>query len=467
MKTFSLHIVLSVFVLFIISTLSAKAEATWQSSTADSVHNVHVQKIDSLFADYDHPDTPGCAVSVYHQGETIFNGFFGSANLDYKIPLGMESSFYMASISKQVTAAAAELLILREKLTYEDFVSDYLDDWPEWASDVQIKHLFNHTSGLPDIYALMDIGGISISNVMKLKDYMEVIYKAESLKFEPGSEYSYTNSGYTTLAFLVEIISEKPFSAFVKESILTPLEMNNTHFHDDRHFIIKNRVYSYQPGDDRFRHTYLSNFQGVGPGGLYSTHGDWQQWEAFWSGNVDVSDELNQIKSRMLETEEVNGEPIDYAKGLQLRTWKGQDKVGHSGSFMGFKNDYRRYTDAGYSFLTLCNRGDAEPREKNQKLANLFLEESFNEYLTQYGGTYYNDELDTEYKLIVEEGELILERRLSPSGAMDHEKNDKWSIASWEIEFYRDDADAISGFTLSTGRAKDVDFEKIADLNRQ
>lgn len=463
MKRFYYQTVITILILCIGSAVHAGPFTEWEYSTADSVHGISIQKIDSLFADYDRIDTPGCAVSVFHEGERIFSGFYGSANLDYNIPLGMESSFYMASVSKQFTAAAAALLIIRNELDYHVPVSEYIEEWPEWASEVQVKHLFNHTSGLPDIYALMDIGGISISNVMELEGYMEVIFRAESLKFEPGSEYSYTNSGYSSLAYLVQNISKQPFSEFVKENILDPLDMNNTHFHDNRHKIIKNRVYSYRPGNNGFRHTYLSNFQGVGGGGLYSTHNDWQHWEAFWNGRSDVSDELQELRTIMVITEDVSGSPLDYAKGLQIRTWKGQENIGHSGSFMGFKNDYRRYPETGYSFITLCNRGDAEPGEKNQKLANLFMEDVFTEFLSEFAGTYYNDELDTEYTISVKNGELILERRLSPSGVMQQSNGDKWGISSWEFEFYRDDNEAIAGFSLSTSRAKNVDFVKTGD----
>lgn len=428
----------------------------------DSVQGVAVQKIDSLFANYDNINTPGCAVSVFKDAETLFNGFYGSANLDYEIPLGSKSSFYMASISKQVTAAAASLLLIREELDYNEHVSEYLEEWPDWASGVLVKHLFNHTSGLPDIYGLMDIADISISNVMTLEEYMEIITAAEELKFEAGTDYSYTNSGYTTLAYLIQTVTGSDFSEFVDKELLKPLGMTNTHFHDDRHRVIPNRVYSYAPGTNKqFRHTYLSNFQGVGPGGLYSTHEDWQKWEAYLYGSLEVSGELEEVKNLLLRTETLNGDVMDYARGLQIDSWKGENINGHSGSFMGFKNDYRRYPDSGYSFLTLCNRQDANPGEKNRQLANLFLEERFNTFLRTYEGKYSNSELDTEYKLTVENGELILNRSLSPSGAMEEESLDQWQAGSWEFEFYRDNDGNIAGFKLSTSRAKNVEFEKM------
>lgn len=417
-------------------------------------------EIDQLFSDYDRSDTPGCVVSVFRDGETLYQKSYGLANLDYGIPLASNSSFYMASISKQITAAAAGLLILRGEISYNDSVSDHIEYWPDWADDVTISHLMNHTSGLPDIYALMDIAGISLSNVMTLDDYLEVIRNGESLKHQPGALYSYTNSGYTTLAGVIEKVSGVHFPEFVKQEILDPLGMENSHFHASRHRVIPNRVISYSPGSGQFRQTYLSNFQGVGPGGLYSTHADWEKWETFWSSDSNISEEFIKLKTLMLTREMLNGNPLDYAMGLQISEWKSMQVVGHSGSFMGFKNDYRRYPDQGFSFLTLCNREDADATEKNRNLAKIFLKDRIEQFLEPYSGIYYNSELGTEYELTIEDGNLVLNRRLSPTGPMTEDSFDRWLAGSWEFEFQRDQNDIITGFLLSTGRALHVEFVK-------
>lgn len=428
---------------------------------ADPVNGELLEKIDLIFEIYDTNEAPGCVVSVYQNGETIFQNSYGLANLDYGIALSDSSSFYMASISKQVTAAAVGLLILRGELSPDAPVSDYLDDWPEWAGAVQAGHLFNHTSGLPDMYDLMDIAGISLSNVMTIDDYLEIVKNGESLKHDPGTEYSYTNSGYTVLAKLVQEITGMDFSKFVEQELLEPLGMNSTHFHDNRHRVIPNRAISYAPGSNGFRQTYLSNFQGVGPGGLYSTPSDWQKWDAFWQGGDEISSEFSDLKSLMQERVIMDDEPLNYAMGLQINEWKGEQVIGHSGSFMGFQNDYRQYPSRGYSFLTLCNREDADPSDKNRDLARLFLKDIFEDFLDPYAGIYHSEELETDYKLTIEEGQLILNRRLSPYGPMRETSYDQWQAGSWNFEFQRDENENITGFLLSTGRALDVEFQKI------
>ncbi|MEX0681641.1 MAG: serine hydrolase [Balneolales bacterium] len=459
-------------------------------------------EIYELYREYDTEDAPGCVVAVYRNGKTRYHGAFGMANLDYGIPLSDSSTFYMASVSKQVTAAAAGLLIVRGELNREAKVSGYLEDWPAWAEEVRVKHLFNHTSGLPDLYDLMEIAGISLSNVMNLDDYVSVIKNGESLKHTAGSRFSFTNSGYTILAKLVEVVSGDDFSVFVEKELLKPLGMAATHFHNDRYRVIPNRVISYAPTESgsAFRQTYRSNFQGVGPGGLYSSLRDWRHWEAFWSGHYDFQDstsrrkktgtglqegsreqqwkmndreetspdkqdalrnrseDFQHLRQIMTERTVVNGDTIDYGMGLQLETWQGVSMQGYFGSFMGFKTDVRRFPEHGLAVVTLCNREDADPGDKNRSIARLLLRERFESYLSPYSGTYYNEELQVEYTLTVENGGLKLHRRLHPNGFMTEDAHDKWSISSWEFVFQRDDTGGIQGFVVSTGRAREVEF---------
>ncbi len=450
---------------------------------ADLPDESSLSAIYELFSEYDREDAPGCAVAVYRNGEMAHSATFGMANLDYGIPLTDSSRFYMASVSKQVTAAAAALLVVRGELDYDAAVSDYLDDWPEWASDVRVKHLFNHTSGLPDIYDLMAISGISLSNVMDLDDYMALFYRGETLKNRPGASFSYTNSGYTTLAKLVEAASGKRFSEFVETELLEPLGMTATHFHDDRLRVIPNRVISYapvdaaadeadeeggtdeKPSDDAspaFRQTYLSNFQGVGPGGLYSSLNDWKHWESFWLGTNALPGYFNELRAMMTRREVVRNDTLAYALGLDVETWQGVRMEGHSGSFMGFKTDVRRFPQHDLALLTLCNREDANPGRKNREMARILLQGVFDAFLTPYEGIYHNEELQVDYELTVEDGSLKLIRRLSPRGVMNEEAHDKWRAGSWDFVFQRDDEGRVTGFLVSTGRAREVEFVRKA-----
>ncbi|WP_069131686.1 serine hydrolase [Rhodohalobacter halophilus] len=432
---------------------------------AQTVSNGLNDRVDEIFSQYDGDEIPGCAVSIFQDGQSIFNKGYGIANLDYGIEISDSTRFYMASVSKHVTASAAQLLIIRGELDEHAPVGEYVEEWPEWASEVRVHHLFNHTSGLPDIYGLMRIGGMDINDVMDLEDYIEVIKKGEELMFEPGSDYSYTNSGYSLLAYLVEEISGLSFPEFVHEEFFEPFGMNASHFHNDRTLIIPNRAISYQVSGGNIRRSYPGNFQGVGGGGLYTTLQDWEKWEQFWNGSLSweggiSQDEANQLKESLLAPSFAGGEEIPYRRGLRMEDRKGVRNVNHGGSFQGFKTHYSRYPDAGYSMVTVCNRGDADPGSLNGDIADFILQEQFENYLSEYTGRFVNDELPAEYLLKVEDGNLHLERRLSPNGRMNEVERDVWEAGSWDFEFFRDENGEIAGFLVTTGRAENVEFLK-------
>ncbi|MEX0780544.1 MAG: serine hydrolase domain-containing protein [Balneolales bacterium] len=469
MNTAKLISVITVsFILTGCMTVSSNAAPKPETEKETKSPIVNRSEIEDIFKNYDQENAPGCATAVYQNGETTFSKGYGIANLDYNIPISDSTSFYMASISKQMTAAAAGLLVIRGELDVEATVSTYIDEWPEWASEVKVKHLFNHTSGLPDIYGLMSIYGISTSNVMDLDDYMEVVKMGEELMFKPGSEYAYSNSGYTTLAHLVENITQDKFSQFVDEELLTPLGMNSTHFHDDRHRVIPNRAMSYQKNGDNFRQTYLGNFQGVGPGGLYSTLKDWQRWESFWNGTLQwnggiTAEEAIELKQMMVTPSMAGGKKLTYGMGVHMDTVKGALMNGHGGSFMGFNTDYRRYPEYGVSMVTLCNRADANPQELNQQLADLFLKEYFEAYLSPFEGTYRSEELLTEFTLTIEGSNLKLNRRLSPNGYVTENGDGEWSAGSLDMEFKRNGTGEVIGLYISASRVRDIEFHRISE----
>ena len=312
----------------------------------------------------------------------------------------------------------------------------------------------------------MDIAGISISNVMDLEDYLEVVKMGETLMFHPGSKYSYTNSGYTTLAYLVQEISGQSFARFADRELLRPLGMSSTHFHDDRHRVIPNRAISYQKQNPGFRQSYLGNFQGVGGGGLYSTLQDLERWEAFWYNSTSLdgrltSEEAEALKKLMTTRTKAGNDFIDYGMGLDIEMRKGLQVIGHNGNFMGFQTDYRRYPEQGISMITLCNRGDANPQAINNRMADIILQEQFEAYLAPFEGIYQNDELPVHLRLTLEDGELKLNRRLTPNGLMRENGGDSWNAGSWELVFQRSDDGEVESLIVTTGRARDVEFRRV------
>src|SRR5215470_5249893 len=109
-----------------------------------------VERVDAVFADMEMPQHPGAALLVIDHGESVYSKCYGLADLETQQPITADSSFYLASITKQFTAMAIMLLAEQGKLGYEDRLLAYFPQFPSWGAEIALRHLLHHTSGLPD-----------------------------------------------------------------------------------------------------------------------------------------------------------------------------------------------------------------------------------------------------------------------------------------------------------------------------
>src|SRR6185436_9825595 len=140
---------------------------------------------------------PGCAAAVSLNGESVFEKAFGLADLEHDVPNTPQTIFESGSVAKQFTAAALVLLQQDGKLSIDDPVRKYIPELPDYGAPLTIRHLLNHTSGLRDWGTVMSLTGAGRGDRVITQDLaLDVITNQRSLDFTPGSEYSYSNSGY-------------------------------------------------------------------------------------------------------------------------------------------------------------------------------------------------------------------------------------------------------------------------------
>lgn len=328
--------------------------------------------IDRIFAEWDKPGSPGCALGVVRDGRFVYERGYGMANLDYDIPNGPRMVYYIGSDSKQFTAAAVALLALRGQLSLDDDVRKYFPELPDYGTPVRIRHLIHHTSGIRDIYTLMALRGDRLEDVFPDSEALALIARQRGLAFPPGSAYSYSNSGYFLLGQLVKRVSGQSLREFTDAELFRPLGMTNTHFHDDPGHVMKNRAMSYESdGKGGFVISYLQNFDKVGAGGLYSTVEDLQKWdENYYTHKVGGDALQTLIHTRGVLT---NGDTLPYAFGNNVTTYRGLRLVEHGGSMMGYKAYIERYPDQHLSVLTTCNLGSIDPGPLSHAVAEVFL----------------------------------------------------------------------------------------------
>jgi CubicO group peptidase (beta-lactamase class C family) len=296
---------------------------------------------------------PGCAAAVSLNGETVFEKAFGLADLEHNVPNTPQTIFESGSVAKQFTAAAIVLLQQDGKLSLDDPVMKHIPELPDYGYPLTIRHLLNHTSGLRDWGSVLSLTGAGRGDRVVTQDLaLDVIVHQRALNFTPGSEYSYSNSGYNLAAIIVERVSKQKFPAFVEERLFKPLGMKNSSWRDDYQRIVPGRAQAYSrqgAGPWRLSMPFMNVY---GNGGMLTTVGDWMKWNAMFE-----SKSLGAPLVNALETQGVlnDGRKIAYALGLAVGTHNGLKDVSHGGATAGYQTFMRRLPDHKFSVGVMCN----------------------------------------------------------------------------------------------------------------
>ena len=296
---------------------------------------------------------PGCAAAVSLNGDTVFEKAFGLADLEHNVPNTPQTIFESGSVAKQFTAAALVLLQQEGKLSIDDPVRKYIPELPDYGAPLTIRHLLNHTAGLRDWGTVLALTGAGRGDRVISQDLaFDVITHQRALDFKPGSEYSYSNSGYTLAAVIIERVSKQKYPAFIEERFFKPLGMTNSSWRDDYQRIVPNRAQAYSRqgiGPWRLDMPFMNVY---GNGGMLTTVGDWMKWNAMLD-----SHSLGAPLVNALETQGVlnDGRKIAYALGLTIDTYKGLKDVSHGGATAGYQTFLARYPDQKVSIGVMCN----------------------------------------------------------------------------------------------------------------
>jgi CubicO group peptidase (beta-lactamase class C family) len=437
------------------------------------------EKVDKLFSQWNKPDSPGCALGVIKEGKFVYKRGYGSANLDYNVPLSSESVFYIASTSKQFTAASILLLVRRSVISLDDDIRKYFPELPKYEAPITVNHLVHHTSGVRDYLELMGMAGRKMDEPFGNEEAVEWIARQKGLNFKPGEKFLYSNSNYVLMAEIVRRASGKSLREFADENIFRPLGMANTHFNDDRAAVVKNRVVSYAPiNGGRFRQ-FIKTIEAMGDGNLLTSVEDLAKWDQNFYDNKVGGEGFSQ---QMLTRSKLNnGEEISYAFGLGTDEYKGLKAVAHGGGFMGFRTEMIRFPEQRFTVICLCNVGETNPGALARQVADIYLADQIKpaeaksnnppaasrtqtsltltaEQLSEYAGAYYSEELDATFRFVIEDGMLLIKARNAPRvGLVSHAK-DEFRRFGQSFSFARNDQKQITGFALSGGRAIGIQF---------
>jgi CubicO group peptidase (beta-lactamase class C family) len=339
--------------------------------TSLSAQSDRAKDIDAVFTSWNKPDSPGAAVAVIEHGKTVYEKGYGSANLEYSIPIGPETIFHVASVSKQFTAMSIVLLERDGKLSIDDEVHKYLPELPRYDSPITLRNLLQHTSGIRDQWQTLATAGWSLEDVITQDQILRMLFRQKELNFAPGSRHLYSNSGFTLLAEIVRRVSGKPLPEFCQERIFGPLGMTHTHFHLDLHRIVPGRAYSYSPVKGGGFENAPLNYANVGATSLFTTPGDLVKWlDNFRDPKVGGPAAIARMQEQCVLTD---GKKADYALGIVPGMYRGLKTLSHNGADAGFRSAVIWFPDQELGVAVLSNLGSFNPTQAANKVAEVFL----------------------------------------------------------------------------------------------
>lgn len=327
-------------------------------------------KVDKLFAAWDTTTSPGAALAVIQDGVIVYKRGYGMAKLEDGLVMTPAKVFDIGSVSKQFTAACLAVLVREGKVAPGDDIRKFIPEFPVYGKTVTVDHLLHHTSGIRDYNTLLELAGFRGDSDCPTNDEaLEIICRQKALNYLPGSEYSYTNSGYFLLGLIVERVSGQSLNQFAQEHIFKPLGMTHTLFQQDHTQIIKDRASGYSPLNKGFR-LNMSNWDEVGDGNIYTSVEDLYLWDqAFYNGKLGAG-----ITDRLQEVGVLNdGKRLDYAWGLTVSDYRGLKTVGHGGSWAGFRAAILRFPEQRFSVICLANLSNINPMGLCRKVADIYL----------------------------------------------------------------------------------------------
>lgn len=350
--------------------------------------------LDAIFSPLANANSPGLAVLVRKDSRTVFEHGYGARELRSFAKIDSQTNFRLASCSKQFTAMSIMLLVHDGKLRYDDKLTDVFRDFPAYGKAISIRNLLNHTSGLPDYEDLMAAaekrkGAAIWTPTLQIQDaeVLNLLKQETAGKFAPGTQWSYSNSGYVVLGLVVAKISGKPFAQFLRERIFALLGMNQTLAYEKGKSEVSQRAYGHSKEGKAWKETDQSSTSAtLGDGGIYSSLGDLAKWDEALAQHTLLSE--NEMRPSLIpailadgaqpkwpaDSDRPAGTPVAYGFGWFLDPYHEHQRMWHYGDTMGFHTYIARFPADRLTIIVLTNRTDLDPESLALNAADHLLQ---------------------------------------------------------------------------------------------
>ncbi|MCF7886690.1 MAG: serine hydrolase [Candidatus Marinimicrobia bacterium] len=346
-------------IIFLISTIS---------STCSTKSNSAIKReVEQYLSSYTNMDLFSGSVLVARDGEIIINKGYGMSNYEYDIPNGSHTKFRIASITKTFTAMAIMMLEKQNRLSTNDYLSEYLPDYPN-GDIIKIMHLLTHSSGIPDHTKL---SSFYRERRVYQTDIINIIneFKDMPLEFSPGKKFSYSNSGYILLGYIIEKVTGESYEDYLVQNILKPLKMDNTGF-EYKGEIIDSLAYGYELNNNKLvKADYRIMSNAHASGALYSTIEDLYLWDrVLYSENLIAKSALDRMFTPYND---------NYGIGWGIVDLFNRKMVGHNGEIEGFRTNISRFINDNVCIIILSNNGATSIGKISIDLAAIVFDEEY------------------------------------------------------------------------------------------
>ena len=310
-------------------------------------------------------DEPGCSAAVGFEGDVVWAGSRGLADLETGGEITKDTTFDIASVSKQFTAAAILLLAQTGKLSLDDSLATHVSGLPAWAQTVTVAQVMNQTSGIPDYIGLLEDEGYEYSDRTTQEQALQALANVSELEFEPGERFDYSNSNYFLLGVVVQRVSGRPLPAFLSAEVFKPLDLAMVM--DPRAIPGSALPYSYDDAVDEYT-VAVTAWEQVGDGGVQTTPSQLVRWaDNYRTGKVGGQRLLD---AQLAGAADTGGDGDRYGAGIFVLS---DGSLDHDGSWAGFVTAFHVSADRRTAVAVSCNTDTQDPGAVAEELEGIWL----------------------------------------------------------------------------------------------
>ncbi len=442
---------------------------------------IKTEQIDALLQSIEKPNSPGLSIGIIQNGKIVYAKGIGLASIENNTKNQINTVFSVASIAKQFTASCIWILIQEKKISLEDDIRKYLPEMPNYGSPIKIKHLLNHTSGIRNYQAIMDLQGFNYdSEYYNNNTVLQLASNQIGLNNNPGEKVLYSNTNYNLLTIIIERISGKNLNEFAEEKLFKPLEMKSSCFRISNKQIISNKVTGYQLSEDKY--VSKTNIQeSYGAGSMGSTIEDLAKWVNVLDG---TKSDYKSLAKFLTQCEKLkNGERAKYARGIMVDHYKKLQTVSHSGYGWGGQSQLISIPEKKLGIIILTNLESINPTPISYQILDLFLTDkdlniskkgkknkNLDEKLNRFIGQYKEINSDMKMEIFIENDTLKAKGNQAKKGIplLSLEKNKFHRINNESVTYNftkSEDQDLIISFGGNPFYFKKAQFVKNETIN--